>query len=369
MAMMEKTQPEAYSDGQQEPRLTDDEARLADLYSALNFARRLDHAKAYRNVHRQASQKVLIRMTLRVLSIAAVLSFFVALWWWVETHRHDTTPQLQQSQLPTPERADKAMLVLSDGSLVTLDTLSNLQLSDAGLATISSRQGSMLAYEAANNETSAQQKTNKIMVPSGGRFQLRLSDGTKVWLNAATSLEYPVVFGKGERVVSLMGEAFFEVANDPSRPFIVSTPGSSVQVLGTSFNVSVYHDDDFMETTLVSGALRVVSPNGQTSMLAPGQQHRLNQKTLEQTVSQVDTKFFTSWREGVIYFNKVSLRELSVKLERWYDVRITFENEKAGRLIFSGAVENSRKLDFILKLIAEASGIEYSINGKLVVIK
>ncbi len=177
------------------------------------------------------------------------------------------------------------MLVLSDGSLVTLDTLSSSQLSDAGLATISSSQGSMLAYEAADNETSAQQKTSKIIVPSGGRFQLRLSDGTKVWLKAATSLEYPVVFGKGERVVSLLGEAFFLVVNDLLRPFIVNTPGSSVQVLGTSFNVSVYHDDDFMETTLVSGALRVVSPNGQTSMLAPGQQHRLNQKTLEQTVS------------------------------------------------------------------------------------
>lgn len=367
--MMEKPEPEEFSNGQQAPRLSDDEARLADLYAALNYARRLDPAVVYPQVHRRAIQRTFIRRTVRAMSVAALLTIFIALWWWIQTQQQVESPQPQQSQLRTPERTDKAMLVLSDGSLVTLDTSSSLQLSDAGLATISSSQGSMLAYEAADNETSAQQKTNKIIVPSGGRFQLRLSDGTKVWLNAAKSLEYPVVFGKGERVVSLLGEAFFEVVNDPLRPFIVNTPGSSVQVLGTSFNVSVYHDDDFMETTLVSGALRVVSPNGQTSMLAPGQQHRLNQKTLEQTVSQVDTKFYTSWREGVMYFNKVSLRELSVKLERWYDVRITFENEKAGRLIFSGAVENSRKLDFLLRLIAEASGIEYSINGKLVVIK
>jgi ferric-dicitrate binding protein FerR (iron transport regulator) len=229
--------------------------------------------------------------------------------------------------------------------------------------------GNMLAYEAADNDGSAPLKTNRIMVPPGGRFQLMLSDGTKVWLNAASRLEYPVIFGKGERVVTLYGEAFFEVARDVSKPFVVKTSASSVQVLGTSFNVSVYQDDDFMETTLVTGSLKIVSPNGQTSMLVPGQQHRLNQKTLEQNVSQVDTKFYTSWREGVIYFNKVSLKDLATKLERWYDVQITFQNEKSGQLIFSGAVENSRRLDFLLRLIAEASGIEFSINDKQVVIK
>lgn len=366
---MEKRYKENHSNGQSEPCPTAEETRLAVLYQAVNHARQLDDALAYRIVVRRAARRLFMRRALGVLSTAALVVLIVALWWWIHPQEIDLNLQPQQSHNEVPERTDKALLMLSDGRIVNLDTTGALQLNDAGLATISSKMGNMLAYEAADNDGSAPLKTNRIMVPPGGRFQLMLSDGTKVWLNAASRLEYPVIFGKGERVVTLYGEAFFEVARDVSKPFVVKTSASSVQVLGTSFNVSVYQDDDFMETTLVTGSLKIVSPNGQTSMLVPGQQHRLNQKTLEQNVSQVDTKFYTSWREGVIYFNKVSLKDLATKLERWYDVQITFQNEKSGQLIFSGAVENSRRLDFLLRLIAEASGIEFSINDKQVVIK
>ncbi|HMM11186.1 MAG TPA: FecR domain-containing protein [Bacteroidales bacterium] len=367
--MMEKTHPDENLTGNHNNQLSSDEEQIAALFQSAHMAQGLDTDKARESVRRLIRHRLINRRLIHTLSYAALALLLVGLWWWT---RHQETYPSQEPQLvqtAVPERTDKALLVLSDGSLVSLDTLSSFQLSEAGLATISSNRGSMLAYKAGDESASEISKTNKIIVPAGGRFQLVLSDGTSVWLNAGTSLEYPVVFGRGERYVSLSGEAFFEVATDPQRPFIIQTGSGKLQVLGTSFNVSAYQEDEFMETTLVSGALQVTTSNGMISRLLPGQQHKLNQMTFEQTVSQVDTKFYTSWRDGVIYFNRVSLKELAVKLERWYDVQITFQNESSGKLIFSGAVENSRRLDFLLALIAEASGLEYKINGKQVLIK
>lgn len=366
--MMEKTTSEDQGLANDNYLLTSEEEHLSRLYQAVNVARSIDVDEGRMLAHRYAAGRIFKKRLLGAISIAAALLIFAGIWWWFERVEVETVSEPQIVSKAVPERSDKALLVLSDGSLVNLDTLNMVQLTDAGLA-ISSSKGSMLAYEASNTTYNAAQKTNKIIVPAGGRFQLRLSDGTSAWLNAASSLEYPVAFGKGERIVRLSGEAFFEVAADPKRPFIIETTSGRIQVLGTSFNVSAYQDDEFMETTLVSGSLQVVVPSGQTSRLSPGQQHKLNQRTLDQTVNTVDTKFYTSWRDGVIYFNRVSLKELAIKLERWYDVQIVFEDERSARLIFSGAVENSRRLDFLLTLIAEASGIEFKINGKQVTIK
>ncbi|MBK9292243.1 MAG: FecR domain-containing protein [Bacteroidetes bacterium] len=367
--MMEKNLPEAQPDSLSDTRLTDEEARLADLYSSVEYARRLSQASAAKVVRMRVARRMYVRRSLQLLSAAAALVLSFALWWWLDGQKPTPDAAPMRVQNPVPERTDKALLQLSDGRMIALDSTGLLQLSEAGLAHISGSSGKGLAYEASIADQDIALKTNKIIVPPGGRFQLRLSDGTEVWLNAASSLVYPVVFGKGPREVVLSGEAFFEVTSDASRPFVIQTGGSTIQVLGTSFNVSAYEDDDVLETTLVSGALQVSLPNGKSSTLAPGQQHRFNQKTLEQQINQVDTRFYTSWREGVIYFNRVSLKELGIKLERWYDVQIRFENEKTAGLIFSGAVENSRRLDFLLALIAEASGIRYEIDGKQVIIK
>lgn len=366
--MMEKTTLEDQGSANDNYLLTSEEEHLSRLYQAVNLARTMDVDEGRKLIHRYAAGRIFKKRLLATISVAAALLMFAGIWWWFGRDKIESVSEPQIVSNAVPERSDKALLVLSDGSLVNLDTLSAVHLTDAGLAVISSK-GSMLAYESGGAAETIAQKTNKIIVPAGGRFQLRLSDGTSAWLNAASSLEYPVVFGKGERIVRLSGEAFFEVAADPDRPFIIETTSGRIQVLGTSFNVSAYQDDEFMETTLVSGSLQVVVPNGQTSRLSPGQQHKLNQRTFDQTVNTVDTKFYTSWRDGVIYFNRVSLKELSIKLERWYDVQIVFEDERSARLIFSGAVENSRRLDFLLTLIAEASGIEFKIHGKQVTIK
>ncbi len=303
----------------------------------------------------------------RLLAYAATLLLLAGFGWYI--HKLTTeTPVENHAEAPMPERHNKALLVLSDGHRLVLDDPASTNMQDKGGVKITNRPGELLRYE---QETAVQGEvqTNRLIVPAGARYQLELSDGTRVWVNSRSELEYPVQFIGDKRILSLKGEAFFEVSTDAEKPFIVQSNGYQIEVLGTSLNISAYQEDAFLQTTLISGAAAVNDLSGRQHKLEPGEMAHVDYQSHDVHIEQVDTRLYTSWREGILHFNKITLSELAVKLERWYDVDIQFENQQTAQLLFSGAMENSREIGFLLNLIGKAAEVEFEIVENRIIVK
>src|SRR5690606_18957184 len=156
-----------------------------------------------------------------------------------------------------------------------------------------------------------------LTTPRGGQYQTTLSDGTKVWLNAGSSLRYPLHFPTDKRVVTLEGEAFFEVSHDTKRPFTVRVADTEIEVLGTQFNVNSYRN---VTTTLVAGSVKIANDTGQ-QLLKPGQEARVEEHI---TVHAADIDKVTAWKNGYFHFKDDNMMEIMDQLARWYDVDVTY---------------------------------------------
>lgn len=220
----------------------------------------------------------------------------------------------------------------------------------------------------ANDVTTNKPFNVKVAVPAGGEYKLVLNDGTQVWLNSETEIEYPDTFADDNRTVRLSGEAYFIVEKDNARPFIVNTGGGSVRVLGTSFNISAYTGDKEMTATLVSGS--VVIGNGREQLvLEPGRQAVVPRDGLPIEVREVDTKVYTSWTEGVFEFSKMPLEEVAARLSRWYGVAFEFEGE-SGQERFTGGTWKYVPLEEFLDRIEMVTDVSFNFeDGRIVVRK
>jgi ferric-dicitrate binding protein FerR (iron transport regulator) len=208
-----------------------------------------------------------------------------------------------------------------------------------------------------------------IKVPKGRKIAIFLPDGTKVHLNSNTELEYPDKFGNKERLVKLKGEAFFEVTHNREKPFIVESNNQKITVLGTKFNISCYDDEKLVKTTLVEGSVKINSKiNPESIILEPGEQSSLAIDGSILSKTNVDTKFYTSWINEVMYFKNEKLETLSKKLERWYAVDIVFESEASKNIRFTGVVRKEKSIDHIMKLIEKTSEIKISSNKNKIII-
>ncbi|MDR2130172.1 MAG: FecR domain-containing protein [Odoribacteraceae bacterium] len=201
----------------------------------------------------------------------------------------------------------------------------------------------------------------------GGDYSFILSDGTRVWLNSVSSFTYPVVFTGGERVVELAGEAYFEVAPDADRPFIVRTADVQAKVLGTSFNISAYRDEANVYTTLLTGRVEV-SVNGEAHgyspvVLAEEMQSCWNRERGEFSVKQARAADVIAWRYGTFVFNEDDIGVVTRVLSRWYGVTFVYDNERVGRHTFGGKIKKDEKLEVILKTLTLAGGPEFRQEG------
>ena len=205
-------------------------------------------------------------------------------------------------------------------------------------------------------------------VPGGGEYFMTLEDGTKVWLNAATRLKYPVVFASGIRKVILEGEAYFEVARDISRPFVVETVQAKVSVLGTSFDVCAYAEEGKTWTTLEEGVVEVESMDkGEKVRMVPGEQVCLTGgKGMEKY--KVETALFTAWRSGRLVFKDMRLEDLMRNLARWYDVKVEFYREEAKDIVFTGDVKKYEDLNEVLEIIELTSDVHFTIEGQSIIV-
>lgn len=308
------------------------------------------------------------KLALRLFPYAATLLVLAGFAWYLFNLASDKETAITQTETTVPERHNKAVLVLSDGNSLVLDNPESAEIPEESGVHITNQPGEFLRYEQ-DEAGSDIPRMNRLIVPAGARYQLQLADGTKVWMNAQSELQYPVTFTSNSRRVILSGEAYFEVHSDASAPFIIEANGYEISVTGTAFNISAYADDGFMQTTLVSGALEVSSREGLAYKLNPGQMAMINNQSQEADIEYVDTRLFTSWRDGVLHFNKISLKDLATKLERWYDVEIQFANDHIADLLFSGAMENSRDIGFLLDLIGKAANVEFEIDKKQITVK
>ena len=189
---------------------------------------------------------------------------------------------------------------------------------------------------------------------------MTLADGTNVWLNSDSELKFPVRFHGNFREVYLKGEAFFEVKSNPEQPFVVRMGEADIRVLGTSFNVMNYEDENRVEVALQTGKVNfTVNKTKQVYSLSPGNVVRMDKKNLDVQLAEEDVSMISAWRTGYFYFENMPMEELVVKLERWYQVKFVFANDEVKRMRFSGAVRKYRELKYVLKIIEKTKDISF----------
>lgn len=275
------------------------------------------------------------------------------------------TVRNEQQPVQIQPGGNKATLTLSNGNNISLDSATNGSLAMQGTMQVMKLQDGSIVYKGApakNGET----LYNTISIPKGGQYQLTLSDGTKVWLNALTSLHYPVSFNGNERVVTLEGEAYFEVAHDKSKPFQVMYKNMKVEVLGTHFNVMAYEDEATIQTTVLEGKVRVQEGNSQQKILTPGKQAQLNRHTKEIQLKEVPAEATVAWKNGYFHFDQADMQAVLRQLARWYDLEIVYKG-RVSEDLFSGKIERGLPLQSILSLLKQ-SNMAFEIKGRRLVI-
>lgn len=260
-----------------------------------------------------------------------------------------------------------ATLTLANGAKIVLSEAANGKIAEQNGVSISKTADGKLIYSFAksNKDISTLSNVfNTLSTVKGQQYQVILPDGSKVWLNAASSITYPANFvNLKNRMVQLSGEAYFEVAKDKSHPFIVKTDRQQVEVLGTHFNVNSYGDEGATRTTLLEGSVKVLSDKGQ-KVLLPGQQSQLAENTLK--VSSADVNETVAWKNGDFIFNNEAFGSILRQLSRWYNVEIV-DNGNHGGLHLSGTISRSKNMSTVLKALEVTGKVKFKIEGKTVV--
>lgn len=287
---------------------------------------------------------------------------------WYNLNENKTKELVFATKSKPDEKSDilpggnKAVLTLADGSTIVLDSANNGTLSHQGNVTVIKMNDGKLAYD--KGGAAGKIMYNTITTPRGGQYQLVLADGSKVWLNAESSLKFPVAFTGRERKVELTGEGYFEVAHDASKPFRVSVNDMTVEVLGTHFNVNAYGDENNVKATLLEGSVKVAE-GGQSVMLQPGQQAKVSTEKIS-VVNNVNLESVVAWKEGLFYFDNDNIQKVMRQLERWYDIDVSYEGSIPAAL-FSGQMKRNLTLSQVMQIL-EYNNIKYSIVGRRMII-
>lgn len=259
---------------------------------------------------------------------------------------------------------NKAILKLANGRNIVLDSAANGSLAVQGNANVVKLANGRLAYQ---NRQNAQREPvyNTVSTPRGGQYNLTLSDGTQVWLNAASSITFPTDFTGDRREVTVTGEAYFEVAGNNTKPFHVLYDHTDIQVLGTHFNVNTYEDEAFARTTLLEGRVRVVS-GGQQILLLPGQQAAQAADGQLSKNTKVDLEQVMAWKNGLFNFDGADLQQVLRQLGRWYDVDVVYEGNVPERR-FGGEIPRDLNLSQVLKVLQKVE-VKFRIDGKKLIV-
>jgi hypothetical protein len=267
-------------------------------------------------------------------------------------------PQAAQREIGPGRNA--ATLILADGR--------KIKLGDTNLMAVKSDSGN-LATASANKLTYAtqglSQEVNTLTTARGEQFTVALPDGTEVWLNSASTLVYETnINAQVQRSVRLQGEAYFQVAKNKNRPFLVQTNNQVIEVLGTHFNVSSYAADGLAATTLLEGAVKVRTNAGAVVILKPGEQAELKAQVLK--VRAVNTAYVMSWKDGFFMFDNEELVSVMNKIARWYDVKVIYRSEAVKKETFFGTISKSKTVNKVLEHLALTKTVSFDVEGSII---
>ncbi|MDR2915643.1 MAG: DUF4974 domain-containing protein [Tannerella sp.] len=299
-----------------------------------------------------------------LLIIPAMIVFSV----YIFNSGEDTvTERLENQKIQILPGEKKATLTLGSGETIDLQTNSNAKLEEKDGTAITIDRDALNYQSADVNVSEEKEICNKIDVPLGGEYALTLSDGTKVYLNAMSSLQFPVRFIKDQRVVILEGEGYFEVAEN-AKPFIVKVGKIDVEVLGTTFNVSAYEGESH-QTTLVEGSLRVSTVSGLSETLKSSEQAYMNNDSGELKIRKVDVSQYISWVNGKIYFKDACLEDIMNNLARWYDIRVSYEDAAVKKLRFGCNLNRYKEITPFLELLEKTEKVNIVVKGNNIIFK
>ncbi|MBL0884486.1 MAG: FecR domain-containing protein [Chitinophagaceae bacterium] len=315
------------------------------------------------------------------MSVAVALIFILlsgSLYYLMVADNSDTPkPLVTKTSVPANDVAPggtKAMLTLDDGSIIVLDTASNGMLGQQGGAAVTKLDNGLVAYHAASKQMEKGDDKvfyNTISTPRGGEYQVTLSDGTKVWLNAASSIRFPTAFRGADRQVQITGEVYFEVAHNKTQPFRVAAGKSTIEELGTHFNVNAYEDEMQVRTSLLEGAVKVYPVDDldhpQAKILKPGQQARMNKNSRRiSVVNDFDTEEVIAWKNGLFVFKSEDLRSIMRQIARWYDVDVQYRGN--GDLQFTGQITRNNNVSKVLEMLELTGEVKFKVQDKQVIV-
>jgi ferric-dicitrate binding protein FerR (iron transport regulator) len=312
--------------------------------------------------HNQPS--VLKRLRLP-LGIAASILVIFSIGYLLLPARQKEQGLAKNSEAPISPGKQAASLTLANGKKINLsEELAGILAEEADV-TITKTSNGELIYEVKG----AQGKSsgfNTLATANGETYRVKLPDGSMVWLNAASSLKYPVSFrNSAQRVVHLSGEAYFEIAKDRMHPFIVKSREQQVEVLGTHFNISAYHDEPSVLTTLLEGSVRLKPEHGTAKVLMPGQLAELTDSGIK--ILQADTRSVTAWKDGYFRFRNESLQSVMRKISRWYNVEVVFE-KGLPEDTYTGAVARHGNINEVLQIMEGSNNIHFTIKERRITV-
>jgi transmembrane sensor len=306
----------------------------------------------------------------RIAAAAAILLLISAAVFYLTTNSEKkedaivkkTTPGKAQDVLPG---GNHATLTMADGSSILLDTAKLGGLAQQGISAIHKPVDGLLVYERSLRDDGAT-GMNTIRTPRGGQYQVKLPDGTNVWLNAASSIQFPVNFNGDKRSVAITGEVYFEVAHMNNKPFIVNAANKGeVEVLGTHFNINAYDDEAIIKTTLLQGSVQVRTA-GQSKLLTPGQQAQITNNNFS-ILDEADVEEAVAWKNGLFKFNDADIQSILRQAARWYDIEVEIRGTANGER-FRGKISRDVKLSEFLRIL-EVNQVPFQIEGKKIIIQ
>ena len=319
-----------------------------------------DTEKALKEVRRkrQLSGKLQVRFRYAGIAAAVVLVLGITALWLVR--------QQEAAETITARAVGgyaRVVLKTAGGQVYGLDTLSAAVGEEQRVA-FDNRSGVLNVTELEGEETTVDVKNNVVEVPYGGTYILLLQDSTKVYVNSGSRLEFPSRFAKKERKVKVSGEVFFEVAHHTEWPFVVDLGQGQIRVLGTSFNVKAYPEEEVVFTTLVEGKVSFSLDARTETVLKPGEQLSFHKANGQTGIQRVDTKLYTAWKDGLFWFQDMPLEEILKIVARWFDLEIFYLNPEVKTTLFSGKMKMYSSVEDILRKFEKSDEIAFQLKGR-----
>ncbi|MDR0699619.1 MAG: FecR domain-containing protein [Tannerella sp.] len=309
-------------------------------------------------------RRILIRNIVVAVTCAASLAFLLILRYNHESDKPDRLTELALTTIQTPEPGSEIQVILADQTRYKVDEKeADLKYDEKGQIVVNSKKE--IVQESVSKNTK-ETLYNQVVVPWGKRSSITFVDGTKLWLNAGSRAIYPVEFEENRREVFIDGEAYFEVAKDIERPFIVKTGTVEVKVLGTTFNVNAYPAEDHIDVVLVSGLVDV-GKGDKNTRLYPNQAFTYNRQTMHQDIYSVNVYDYVCWKDGFLKFDSETLDNVLHQIEKYYAMEVV-TNESFERYRITGKLDMKESVEEVIRIIAEMSSVQYKIENNKILI-